>query len=184
MRTVNIKANPGSRTLLFSVGFNHLQILQNNRLETRPWGFVEMMTFSLHCLSMQAMQAEPTGSPGGSQIAFPLETHTVFPVFCFFFFLNSPRSCNLLQKANIWILMVKRMSPPHQNKELESVINIPLFWTPTSKLWSELSSSSHSHLFLLLPWISVLWRLGEIYTSKYSLPDHKLEHRSSRGSRF
>ena len=146
MRTVNIKANPGSRTLLFSAGFNHLQILQNNRLETRPWGFVETRTFSLHCLSMQAMQAEPTGSPGGSQIAFPLETHTVFPVF-FFFFFNSPRSCNLLQKANIWILMVKRMSSPHQNKELESVINIPLFWTPTSKLWSELSSSSHPHLF-------------------------------------
>ena len=84
MRTVNIKANPGSRTLLFSAGFNHLQILQNNRLETRPWGFVETRTFSLCFLSMQAMQAEPTGSLGGSQIAFPLETHTVFPVFFFF----------------------------------------------------------------------------------------------------
>ena len=65
--------------------------------------------------------------------------------FCFVF--NSPRSCNLLQKANIWILMVKRISTPHQNKELESVINIPLFWTPTSKLWPELSSSSHPHVF-------------------------------------
>ena len=158
MRTVNIKANLGSRTLLFSAGFNHLQILQNNRLETRPWGFVETKTFSLRFLSMQAMQAEPTGSLGGSQIAFPLETHTVFPVFFLLLLLfNSPRSCNLLQKANIWILMVKRMSPPHQNWELESVINIPmfkniyiyipLFWTPTPKLWSELSSSSHPHLF-------------------------------------
>ena len=54
---------------------------------------------------------------------------------------------DLLQKANLWILTVKRMSPPHQNKELESVINIPLFWTPTFELWSELSSSSPPHLF-------------------------------------
>ena len=77
-----------------------------------------------------------------------LSLRDTYSVSCFLLlFFNSPRSCNLLQKANIWILMVKRISTPRQNKELESVINIPLFWTPTSKLWPELSSSSHPHVF-------------------------------------
>ena len=73
---------------------------------------------------MQAMQAEPTGSPEGSQTALSLkDTYSVSQ----FFLKNSPMPYDLLQKANLWILTVKRMSPPHQNKELESVINIPLF---------------------------------------------------------